>query len=167
MFRRPLSALRADPTPLVAPTVLWRASDAHRRSTPVLSEVTTNTEGIAGEVPGSTAGGAASTPGGGVMGGLGWAKRGFGLVGGPSFGTTASHREAGDGERASVGGGSSIKRGVRDVMSKFKRGRRFGGGWSGEVVAAAAAEASEAVVMAGVGVTESGFITVSGGKNVF
>ncbi|CAN0391465.1 unnamed protein product, partial [Ectocarpus fasciculatus] len=31
VFRRPLSLLRADPTPLVAPTVLNRASDGGRR----------------------------------------------------------------------------------------------------------------------------------------
>lgn len=74
-------------------------------------------------------------------GGLGWGKRGFTFPGGGGGG---------------AGGGSS-KKGMRDVMAKFKKGRKFGRKVS-DAEASVVPEA--AVVMVGIGKTESETQTV-------
>lgn len=94
------------------------------------------------------------------VGPMSWAKKGLGLTGGPSFGAGAAGVDGADYGRSSVGGGSGLKRGMREVMAKFKGGGRFGGKTSAESAAMAAAAASEAVIMGGVGLTESGPVTV-------
>ncbi|CAM9574522.1 unnamed protein product [Sphacelaria rigidula] len=105
VFRRPLSALRADPNPLVAPTVLARASDSRH---PRQSELPRQAPGLAATsgLSADNTSGVGSGKEGGAVAGLGWSKRGFTFAGGG-------------------GGGGVSKKGVRDVMAKFKKGRKL------------------------------------------
>ena len=99
MFRRPLSALRADRNPLVAPTVLARASDGRRE-------------------PSASLGIGKSSVG---EGGGGMAKRGLNMTGSGSLGLVFGGPEGGGGSR---GGGSRVKKGMRAGMAKLKKGLR-------------------------------------------
>ncbi|CAN0069507.1 unnamed protein product, partial [Ectocarpus sp. 4 AP-2014] len=136
VFRRPLSLLRADPTPLVAPTVLNRASDGGRRQSaaplPSAKEATHDTGN--------------PSAGGGGGGGGGWAKRGLTFAGSGGLGIALG---GGDG-----GGATS---GVKKGMAKLKKGLRKAstrGGSKGGGGGAAA------VAMSGVGVDDSGPQTI-------
>lgn len=107
VFRRPLSALRADPNPLVAPTVLARASDDRRvSSTPMPAVKSANRE---------VDGGAGTVTGG--------AKRGLDLGGAAG---------SGGGMGLPFGGVEDVRKGMRGGLAKLKKGWRSvsGGGTS-------------------------------------
>lgn len=151
MFRRPLSLLRADPTPLVAPTVLNRASDGMRRHQSAASLPAA--KNAANEKGGNPQTGGDAGVGGGE-GAAGWAKRGLAFAGSGGLGIALGGKAAG----SSTGSGMGVKKG----MAKFKKGLRKASVRAG---AGGKEESSKgdgtAVAMSGVVVGDTGPQTVS------
>lgn len=147
VFRRPLSALRADPIPFVAATVLSRASDGRRQSVaPKPASIKSSGGGEAKlTVP---SGGGGRGGGGGGAGGT-WAKRGLSFAGSGGLGIALG----------AGGGGGMGSGGVKKGVAKFKKGLRkasqFGTRSKGVVKGDGAA-----VVMSGAGVDGDGPQTV-------
>lgn len=148
VFRRPLSLLRTDPTPLVAATVLNRASDGVRRQSAASLPTAKN---AANDKTGSSNNSGADT--GAAGGAAGWAKRGLAFAGSGGLGIALG----GDG----AGGGSSGM-GVKKGMAKFKKGLRKASARAAGGAGAASSNKGDgaAVAMSGVGVSDSGPQTV-------
>lgn len=138
VFRRPLSLLRADPTPLVAPTVLNRASDGGRRQStaPLPSAKDATQDNTIGN----------PSAGGGGGGGGGWTKRGLTFAGSGGLGIALGGGEGG-------GTTSGVKKGMAKLKKGLRKASARGGGKGGGGGAAA-------VAMSGVGVDDSGPQTV-------
>lgn len=138
VFRRPLSALRGDKYPFVAPTVFARASDGQRpphKALQPLKPTASSSDGGGTAASGGTKGGGA---------GGGWTKRGLAFAGSGGLG---------------IAGGAdlAVKKGVRAGMAKFRKGRGKSS-VSGANTAKRGGAAAE--VMSGVGVDSSGPQTV-------
>ncbi|CAM9346290.1 unnamed protein product, partial [Scytosiphon promiscuus] len=145
VFRRPLSLLRADPIPLVAPTVLNRASDGQGRRNSKATPLPAAKNATSHDKGGSPSKDAGESGGGG---GGGWAKRGLAFAGSGGLGIAA----LGGGEGGGGGAGAGVKKG----MAKIKKGLRKASARGGAGAGGPPKGDGAAVAMSGVGESGAG-----------